>query len=595
MSVEKGKPGGRADTPQKNKSDETSVALRTTAACSLTIDGNKIKYDISQAELHQFIDHHHTLKVGLREIGQAQAAADFSDGIAYTSFLGKSVSLGIAPQGGVIDQSKELGFVGVVTRVDLENSIDSINAGTVTSSSPTISLDGARRNAFYRDQTTSDVIGAILRRYPLTVGTIDATQGTLKFSVQHRETDYEYVMRLAGESGLFAFFDGKEFRAVKPSSKDVEELIWRESLGAFSLGLGTAPLEYTTEIYNYEQKKTYSQDSKSLPSQGALSQLSRISPDASKSIYPDSGFAAAPERAGDAQSVDRILQCERGHALGRMITCHGQSIMPTVAPGHCVKIKGMNKFDGVYWVTSVRHVFDESGQYYNTFTCTPLDIAYPQKRFDRHPISNLQTGVVVDNNDPDKLGRVKVKFPWNSSDETPWVRMLTPHAGKDHGWYSIPEIGDEVLIGYEQDSPDLPIALGSLYNKDDSPHADTGGQDNNVKLFVTRSGHKIVLNDTDGKEQVSITTKDGKNQIILDVGSQPSITIESKGDISIKADGSIAIKGKSISLDSDQEIKLKAGADLKAEAGANLTTKASAMHNIEGTMVTIKGTPIKLN
>lgn len=593
MSVEKAKPGSRADTPRETKSTEDAVALRTPAVCSLTVDGNKIKYDISRAELHQFIDHHHTLKVSLREAGQAQAAQDFSSGIAYTSFLGKSASLGIAPQGGVIDKSKELGFVGIVTRVDLENSIDGINTGTVTSSSPTISLDGARRNAFYRDQSASDVIGAILRKYPLTVGTVDSTQGTLKFSVQHRETDYEYVMRLAGENGLFAFYDGKEFRAVKPSSKDVEELVWRESLGAFSLGLGTAQLEYTTEIYNYEQKKIYSQDSKSLPSQAALSQLSRISPDASKSIYPDSGFSASAEKVADAQSVDRILQGQRGHALGRMIVCHGQSIVPTVAPGHCVKIKGMNKFDGVYWVTSVQHVFDESGQYYNTFTCTPLDIAYPQKRFERHPIANLQTGVVTDNNDPDKLGRVKVKFPWNSSDETPWVRVLSPHAGKDHGWYSIPEIGDEVLVGYEQDSPDMPIALGALYNKDDSPHADTGGQDNNVKLFVTRTGHKIEVKDTSGSEQISITTKDGKNQVILDA-SAPSITVESKGDISIKGQA-ITIKGQSISLESDQNTQIKAGGNLQAEASANLTTKASAMLNIEGTTVTVKGTPIQLN
>jgi len=586
------KPDKPADT-QTGAAAESTPQVQISASCTLVIDKQRISYDVSRVELKQFVNDHHLLKVRLRERGKVSAAADFGDPTTYTAFLGKSLSLTVKPEGGLVDAAKDLGFIGIVTQINLENSIDGVNVVTITAHSPTIAMDGHRRNAFYRDQSATDIIGAILRKYPVSLGKIDSAQGTLKFSVQHRETDYEYVMRLAGGSGLFAHYDGKEFRVTKAGAVDVEELVWRETLGAFALGLGTEAFEYGSQVYNYEQKKTFTQDSKSLPQQAALSQVSKISPDASKQIYRDSGFSAVRAAVGDAQSLDQILQRERSRALGRMITCRGQSIIPRVAPGHGVRVKGMNRLDATYWVLSVAHIFDESGKYHNTFECTPVDIAFPEYRSTRLPFTNLQMAVVLDNNDPDQLGRVKVKFPWNDADETPWVRLLTPHAGKDRGWYCLPEVGDEVLVGYEQGSPDLPIALGSLYNKDDKPPAAAVDAKNDIKMFMTKSGNRIVLKDTSGDEQVQIITKDGKNVITMKTGG-PTV-IESEGDISIKGAGDITIEGANIKLDSKGEVSIKSGGDTKIEASANVNSKAGAQFQIEGMMVTVKGNPIQLN
>jgi len=236
-------------------------------------------------------------------------------------------------------------------------------------------------------------------------------------------------------------------------------------------------------------------------------------------------------------------------------------------------------------VLSVKHVFDESGRYHNVFECTPLDIAYPQKKSSRPAISNLQMAVVLDNNDPDRMGRVKIKFPWNETDETPWVRVMSMGAGKDHGWFCLPEISDEVLVGYEQGSPDLPIVLGGLYNKDDAPNAEVGDDANSIKAIHTRSGNKIILNDTDGDEQINIIGKDG-SKILLQAGG-PSITIQTGGDITIKA--------KNIKIEADEEVSVKAGTNMKNEAGANMEVKAAAENKIEGATVTVQGNPIKLN
>jgi Rhs element Vgr protein len=572
--------GTRTKQASGEAADTSDTTLGTPSTSKLVVDGKEITREIAGIEFSQYVDDHHVLRLRLHNVGLFEGGKDIGDELPYSKFLGKSVSLTITPEGEQVDQSRALSFVGTVTNVDMDYSIHGLSFDTITVHSPTISMDGARQNAFYRDQSASDIIGAILRDYPITLGTVESTEGTLLFSVQHRETDYAYVMRLATGSGKFAFYDGQEFRVVKAASSDVEELVWRESLGAFTMGLGTASAEFTSQIYNYEQKKNYGQDTKSLTQQAALSNLSKLSPKASKEVYKKSGFSTSPKVVADAQSLDKILQKDKSRALDRMVNCAGQSNIPAVAAGHCVTIKGMNTLDATYWVTAVHHTVDETGSYHNTFECTPLDIAYPQGKSARASLTNLQSAEVVDNNDPQGLGRVKVKFPWLESDETIWVRVLMPHAGADRGWYSVPEIGDEVLIGFEFGSPDHPIALGALYNKDSAPPSDAVDQEDNIKLMKTKSGNQIKISDKSGEEEIAISTKEGENAIVLNM-SGPSISIKSSGDISLKA--------ANIAIESDKETTIKSGTDMKVESGANHETKATGNVKVEGAQVDLKG------
>jgi len=573
--------------------------LETSATCTVKVDNNQIKHTVSGVQVEQYIDDHHELKVRLKQVSKGTGGQDFDDPATYTSFLGKSISVNIKPTGGLVDQSRELEFIGVVTEVSLDHSIDGINTVLITGHSPTVTFDGAKHNAQYFDMTASDIIGSLVRKYPITVGKIESTSAQYKYDTQYRETDYDYIQRLATAHDMFAYYNGKEFRVTKANSTDVDELVWRETLGLFNMGLGTVSQEFTAKIYNYEQKKTYSQDTKSLPLSSALSGLIKVSPEASKKIYKDSGYSTSPKLVEDAQSLDKILQTDRNSSLGNMINCHGQSNVPKVAVGHCVKIKGMDKLDGLYWVKAVEHVFEESGKYHNTFKCSPLDISYPirkpvgRKKIKTPSFSGLHVALVVDNNDPSNLARIKVKYPWADGD-TKWVRLITAHAGSSRGWVSLPEIGDEVLIGYEFGNPDHPIALGALYNKDSAPPSGIGGQKNDIKIFLTRGGNQIKLDDKDGNEEISITTKNGDNQVVLSA-KKPEITVTSKGDITIKGDNITIESQKDLTIKAGANLKATASADLNTEASANMKSKAGAMLNIEGTTVTVKGNPIQLN
>ena len=195
-------------------------------------------------------------------------------------------------------------------------------------------------------------------------------------------------------------------------------------------------------------------------------------------------------------------------------------------------------------------------------------------------ISGVVVGVVTNNqDDPDGLGRVKVKFPWLSNDEESfWARVAVPMAGKERGFYFLPEVEDEVLVAFEHGDPRFPYVLGSLWNGQDKPPEKNDGK-NNVRVIKSRSGHVIRLNDEDGKEKIEIIDKSGKNSIVFDA-AQNTITVTADKDISLSA-----TKG-TIKLDA-QKIEIKSSADTRLEAGAGMDVKATGTMNIKGATVNI--------
>ncbi|NTW02923.1 MAG: phage tail protein, partial [Oscillochloris sp.] len=130
----------------------------------------------------------------------------------------------------------------------------------------------------------------------------------------------------------------------------------------------------------------------------------------------------------------------------------------------------------------------------------------------------VTVGVVTNNQDPDSLGRVKVKLPWLSDqDESFWARVVAPMAGKDRGLYLLPEIDDEVLVAFEHGMIEYPYVLGALWNgKDNPPETNSNGK-NNMRTLKSRSGMIIRLDDTDGSEKIEISDASGKNSIVIDV------------------------------------------------------------------------------
>jgi uncharacterized protein involved in type VI secretion and phage assembly len=232
-------------------------------------------------------------------------------------------------------------------------------------------------------------------------------------------------------------------------------------------------------------------------------------------------------------------------------------------------------------------------------------------------------GLVTDNKDPDKLGRVKVKFPALQDDGgqpplSTWLRVASPNGGKERGFYALPEVDDEVLVLFLQGSQDVGVVIGQFWNGKDKPPkeaddgmpgasaTDTGGglstdkpkdgsgnyEKNDRRLWRSRSGHLFVFDDTSGKESVQIWDKSLKLALWFDSAGKiflsnaaGDIHIRAKQNLFLEAGQNIKMKaGQNYELEAGQNVKMKAGMNFDSEAGQNFSVKASMDAKIEASM-----------
>jgi uncharacterized protein involved in type VI secretion and phage assembly len=180
-------------------------------------------------------------------------------------------------------------------------------------------------------------------------------------------------------------------------------------------------------------------------------------------------------------------------------------------------------------------------------------------------------GTVSDLQDPEKIGRVRVKLPQYAEQQTDWARIVAPMAGKDRGFFFQPEVGDEVLVAFENGDPRRAYVLGALWSKVDTPPPRDGNDaQNNIRLIKSRSGHIVRLDDTDGSEKIVIQDKSGANTLTWDAANNKIIIESGKGDMDINAPaGTLTISAKTV--------EIKASADMTVQASAQLTVKGATV------------------
>ncbi|WP_407498677.1 phage baseplate assembly protein V, partial [Elizabethkingia anophelis] len=140
-------------------------------------------------------------------------------------------------------------------------------------------------------------------------------------------------------------------------------------------------------------------------------------------------------------------------------------------------------------VTEVTHEVDTLGHYTGHFEAIASDTGYMPKPDFVVPIAQPQIATVISNTDPESQGRVTVKFDWQQSDTTNFIRMMSPDAGgtdqitQNRGYVAIPEVGDQVMVGFVHNHPDRPFVMGGIF------HGGTGlggGVNNHLKSIQTR-------------------------------------------------------------------------------------------------------------
>jgi uncharacterized protein involved in type VI secretion and phage assembly len=184
-------------------------------------------------------------------------------------------------------------------------------------------------------------------------------------------------------------------------------------------------------------------------------------------------------------------------------------------------------------------------------------------------------GVVTDNKDPSKLGRVKVKIPiLSDQDSTFWCPIVMLGAGKNRGWFFIPEKDDEVLVMFEHGDLNRPLIIASLWNgKDKPPDVNPGGVPR--RMIKSRQGSTLTLDDEKGN--ITIADGTGKGKITIDAAAN-KITIEAlDGDVCFQSPADdMTIVAKSIEMTATQNIEIHAGDSMQWGAGASASIKSSS-------------------
>lgn len=173
--------------------------------------------------------------------------------------------------------------------------------------------------------------------------------------------------------------------------------------------------------------------------------------------------------------------------------------------------------------------------------------------------NGIVIGTVVDLNDPEKLGRVKVKLPQYNDEQSTWARIASPMAGRKRGFFFRPEVEDEVLVAHENGDHRRPYVLGAVWSKVDTPPpGDNDETKNNWRFIVSRSGHTLKFDDTNGSEKIEIVDKSKSLKITFD-SSSSKIQIESNGDVEISApQGTFKVSAKTVDIEASGDVKLQA-------------------------------------
>jgi len=480
-------------------------------------------------------------------------------------------------------------------------------------------LSRGRGSATFQNVKFSDVARRIASTAGLQTGTIDDSGRVHAHVGQTGQTDLEFLKGLARAVGFeTAVVEGKlEFRRPREASQAPGGGDFR-STNPLQLVFGKQLLEFRPRVTSVGQVSRVEvrgwdpATKKPIVGTAQAGTTAAQLPDNPGSLAERFGspVLVAEGRHPSQAEADRAAQALAEKVGSAFAEASGIIYgNPLVKAGVAISVEHVAApFAGRYTVTHTRHTYDPQDGYRTHFVVSG--------RQDRSlmglvsgaasgtagtdgggggggggagsgSMSGVMVAVVTGNEDPDGLGRVKVKFPTMSEGyESFWARVAAPGAGASRGMVWIPEVGDEVLVAFEGGDRQHPFVVGGLWNGSDKPppiKVKSGKLER--RALVSRDGNEMYMNDEEGKSALGMRT--AGDEVTLDLSrTDKRINWTSKGKIILSADSDIEIttSGKvKISGDGGVEITSAAQAKLSGDGGVEVGTTGIA--KVKGSQV----------
>lgn len=460
-----------------------------------------------------------------------------------------------------------------------------------------------RKSKYFLQVKDSDIISRVAGGYSGVSATAEATKVTHKEVVQYDCTDWDFIVARAEVNGKFCFADDGQLAVKAPqlSQSPVLSLLY----GATILELD-AEIDARHQLKNVTSKAWSYTDQQIIEAEGADPNVSLNGNLAFSDLAGVIGLdkylldhgGKVEEAELQAWSDAMLLKRQLAKVRGR-VKCKG---VHTVKPGLIIELGGVgDRFNGKAFVSGIQH-FIAAGDWQLDiqFGCDPgwftgaTDINDKPAAGLLAAVHGLQTGIVTQlESDPDGENRVKVRLPIISADEDGiWARISTLDAGKDRGSFFLPEISDEVIVGFINDDPRDAVILGMVHSSA-LPAPLTAEDTNHKKGFVTRSKMKMIFDDD--KKSFTLETPAGKKIIVDEDAGEIKLTDENQNKLVMDSNG--------ITIESQGKIEIKAQKDLKME-GLNVEAKSQASFKAEGQAsaevkasgtLTLKGSVVQIN
>lgn len=545
---------------------------------SIKIDGNDVQDDVMGKLAAIMVDQHAFLPA-MFTIRFYDADLSIMDSGPFN--LTKQVEISASRE----DNTRITLIKGEITALEPEFGESMIPEFVVRGYDQTHRLYRETRSRAFVNSKDSDLAAEIANNLGLQ-SEIETTSTVYDHVWQSNQSDLGFLMQRAWRIGYECHIDGEKLYFRKPPNSESSSITlgWGQDLKTFRprMTLSEQVDEVIVRGWDAKEKKEIV----------GRADTGRLYPKLEEEKNGKSwaqGFGTGKKIVVDQLVVSQpeadILAAARLDELsGAFVEAEGTvTRRPDLRAGQKVKLENLGtRFSGEYLVTNATHLYSPEGLTTH-FRVSGSRLGLISEMGSPENIKPVWTGLVIglvtNTKDPEKIGRVRVKYPWLSNDvESDWAKVMGIGAGPKCGLYVMPAVDDEVLIGFEHGDFNRPYVLGGVWSKQadlpDSASASEGDEPK-VRVMQTIDGHIIAMYDND-KKKIEIKTKDGRvitlsdadNKIIIK-NSNVTLTLE-ESNLKMEAVSNMTIEA--------QQLKLKAGAGIEIDGGAKVDIKGGIIN-----------------